>query len=212
MEILNFVATVIFVTASGALAPGPLFFASLSQGVKAGAIIGLVFSVAHMLVEFTLVMLLTFGLLNIASEPMAKLGIGIAGGVVLLVCGIVQIHSSISSKPERTAREQSGKVASRNLFLMGLAFTGLNPFFVVWWLTAGAQLIMISLEFASLLGVVFMYLCHVWMDYVWLIAITHFARIGMNVVGFKLYRFVMVVFGIVLIYFGFTFLVGSFTL
>ncbi len=203
METLNFVATVILVTASGALAPGPLFFATISQGAKSGAKSGLLFSVAHTLVEFTLVMLLALGLLTVVNVPTVKFIVGVAGGIVLIVFGVVQILGSIKSE---SSEIKPREVATRNLLLIGLAFTGLNPFFIVWWLTVGAQLIIISLEFASLAGVVFMYLCHVWMDYVWLTAVAHFAKIGTNVVGFKWYRLIMAVFGAVLIYFGITFL------
>jgi threonine/homoserine/homoserine lactone efflux protein len=206
MEALNFVATIILVTASGALAPGPLFFATISKGAKSGAKSGLVFSVAHTIVEFSLVMLLALGLLTVASELTVKFVIGVVGGAVLIAFGITQIHKSLSSK---FGAPQPNEVTSRSLLLIGLAFTGLNPFFVIWWLTVGAQLIIISLEFASLAGVLFMYICHVWMDYVWLTAVAHFAKTGMNVAGFKWYRRVMAVFGAVLIYFGLTFLISA---
>lgn len=206
MDVLNFVATVILLTASGALAPGPLFFVTISQGAKFGAKSGLVFSIAHTLVEFTLVMLLALGLLTVANQPIVKLGIGVVGGVVLLVFGVMQIRSALTSKFDETKSE---RLATRNFLLIGLAFTGLNPFFIVWWLTVGANLILLALAFASLAGVVFMYVCHVWMDYVWLTLVAHFAKMGTNVVGFKWYRLLMAVFGAVLIYFGLTFLINS---
>jgi threonine/homoserine/homoserine lactone efflux protein len=206
MDLLNFVATVILLTASGALAPGPLFFVTVSHGARSGAKSGLVFSIAHTLVEFSLVMLLAGGLLTVANEPVVKLTVGVAGGVVLVVFGVMQIRGSIRSRLDEA---RSGKVATRNLLLIGLAFTGLNPFFIVWWLTVGANLILLSLEFASLAGVVFMYICHVWMDYAWLTSVAHFSKMGTNVVGFKWYKVVMAVFGAVLIYFGLTFLVNS---
>ena len=210
MDPLNFVATVVLITASGALAPGPLFFVTISHGARSGAKSGLVFSIAHTLVEFTLVMLLACGLLTVANEPIVKLTVGVAGGIVLLAFGAMQIRDSLTSKFSET---KSGGVATRNLLLIGLAFTGLNPFFIVWWLTVGANLILLSLEFASgsLAGVVFMYVCHVWMDYAWLTSVAHFAKMGTNVVGFKWYRVIVAVFGAVLIYFGFTFLVSSLT-
>lgn len=208
MDVLSFAATIILVTASGALAPGPLFFANLSQGTKAGAKSGLMFSIAHTLVEFTLVMLLALGLLTLASQQTVKLAIGIAGGTVLILFGAMQIHNSLRAK----FGEPGGSRATRNIFLMGLTFTGLNPFFIIWWLTAGAQLIFIALELASLAGVVSMYLCHVWIDYAWLTATAHLARMGTNVVGFKWYRVIMAVFGAVLVYFGATFIASSVTL
>jgi len=206
MGILDFVATVILVTVSGALAPGPLFFANISKGVELGAKSGLIFAVAHTLVEFSLVMLLSFGLFVINSE-LVRTVIGIAGGIVLIGFGLTQVYSSLRPKPERTG--EKGKASSYRLLLLGLALTGLNPFFIVWWLTAGAQLIVIALEFASLAGVLFMYVCHVWMDYVWLVATAHLAKTGMKVVGLKWYRLLMGLFGIVLVYFGLSFLINS---
>jgi len=206
MGILDFVVTVILVTVSGALAPGPLFFANISKGVELGARGGLIFAVAHTFVEFSLVMLLSFGLFVINSELVRRV-IGIAGGIVLIGFGLVQVYSSLRPKPKKAGEKK--KPSSHRLLLLGLALTGLNPFFVVWWLTAGAQLIVIALEFASLAGVLFMYVCHVWMDYVWLGATAHLAKTGMKIVGLKWYRVLMGVFGIVLVYFGISFLVNS---
>jgi threonine/homoserine/homoserine lactone efflux protein len=209
MDLLSFVATVVLVTASGALAPGPLFFVNLSQGAEGGARSGLLLSTAHALVEFTLVMLLAAGLLAWMSEPAVKLLIGVAGGIMLIFFGAAQIHRAFKPKPsERT----QVRAASHNLFLIGLAFTGLNPFFILWWLTAGAQLIIIALEFASILGVVFMYFCHVWMDYVWLTGTAYLSKAGTNVAGAKAYRFMVAFFGTILACFGFTFIVEAFTL
>jgi len=63
--------------------------------------------------------------------------------------------------------------------------TALNPFFVVWWLTAGAQLIILALGFASLGGLLLMYVCYVWMDCVWLTVTAHLAKTGMSVAGLR---------------------------
>jgi threonine/homoserine/homoserine lactone efflux protein len=210
MEILDFVATVVLVTASGALAPGPLFFANLSKGTRLGAKGGVIFSIAHTLVEFSLVMLLAMllalQLLIIASE-LVKIVIGFTGGIVLIAFGIRQIYSSL--KPRSKNLQGDGETSSQHLLLIGLAFTGLNPFFIIWWLTAGAQLIVISLEFASLAGVFLMYICHVWMDYVWLTVTAHLAKMGTDVVELKWYKIIITLFGAVLIYFGITFLTRS---
>jgi threonine/homoserine/homoserine lactone efflux protein len=206
MGILDFVVTVVLVTVSGALAPGPLFFANISKGVELGARSGLIFAVAHTLVEFSLVMLLSFGLFIINSH-LVRTVIGIAGGIVLIGFGLAQVYSSLRPKPEKAGEKR--KASSHRLLLLGLALTGLNPFFIVWWLTAGAQLIVIALEFASLAGVLFMYVCHVWMDYLWLAATAHFAKTGIRLVGFKWYRVLMGVFAIVLVYFGLSFLINS---
>lgn len=206
MNPLNFAATVIILSASGALAPGPLFFVTVSHGIKSGTKSGILFSIAHSLVEFSLVMLLALGLLSVANVPAVRLAVGVAGGAALIVFGAMQIRGSFSYKPEET---KTGQSATRNLFLLGLALTGLNPYFIVWWLTVGANLIFISLEFAGLAGVVFMFVCHVWVDYAWLILVSGFAKRSSKILRFKWYRILMTVFGAVLIYFGLTFLIDS---
>ena len=207
MDLLSFTVFIIVVTASGALAPGPLFFATISYGSKSGAKTGLVFSIAHTVVEFTLIMLLALGLLTVASEPLVKQVIGVVGGAILIIFGLLQIRNSIVSKFDELKKPKS---SSRHLFIIGMVFTGLNPYFILWWLTAGAQLIVIALEIAAIAGVIYMYICHVWMDYVWLTGVAHFAKKGTDIMGLKWYRPLMIIFGAVLIYFGFTFLIPVF--
>lgn len=206
MDILEFAGTVILVTASGALAPGPLFFATVTHGSKSGVRSGLAFAVSHTVVEFTLIMLFALGLLTVASEPAVKTIIGILGGSILIAFGAFQIRNSLVA-PQKT--EDTKARSSHHLFLIGLAFTGLNPYFILWWLTVGAHLIIISLEFAALWGVVFMYVCHVWMDYVWLTSLSFFAKKGTSVLSWTGYRALLGIFGGILIYFGFTFLLPA---
>jgi len=209
MDLLSFVAIVVLITASGALAPGPMFFATISQGAKTGAKTGLLFSIAHTLVEFSLIMLLTLGLLTIANKPIVKIIIGIAGGLALITFGFIQIYTAYNT---RFDKKNETVPSNRYLFFLGIIFTGLNPYFIIWWLTAGARLIILALEFAALAGVIFMFICHVWMDYAWLIGLSHFAKKGTNLLGSKWYRYLMVIFGGILIYFGLNFLIDALVL
>jgi len=205
MDLLNFATTVIIISVSGAMAPGPLFFLTVTHGVKNGTKTGVLFSVAHSIIEFSLVMMIALGLLSVTNEIVVRIAIGVAGGVALVVFGTIQIRSSL----DKTDEVDSGNRTLRNLFLIGLASTSLNPYFIVWWLTIGANLILISLEFAGLLGVMIMYACHVWVDYAWLILVSGFAKRGAKILKQKWYRLLIVVFGLILIYFGFFFIMDS---
>jgi threonine/homoserine/homoserine lactone efflux protein len=206
MEIVQFIITVVLVTVSGALAPGPLFFATLSQGSQSGTKTGMVFSISHTIIEFSLIMCLAVGLLTVANEQFVKQIIGISGGLVLIIFGFIQLKNFIT----RNVEENKPKVIeTKRLFLLGMVFTGLNPYFIIWWLTVGAQLIILSLEFASFVGVIFMYVCHVWMDYVWLISISYFAKKGSNIIGMKWYQPLLGIFGVILVYFGVQFIVDA---
>lgn len=202
MDLAGFIITVIALTASGALAPGPLFIQTITQGTKTGARSGLIFSLAHTLVEFVVIMLLAFGLLAVRNEPLIRDGIGLLGGTVLIVFGAYQIKDSLQKKQ----MESKPAPSTHRLFFIGVLFTALNPYFIIWWLTVGSNLILLALELAALAGVIFMFLCHVWMDYVWLTTVAYLSKKGVNALGSRWYRALIGVFGIILIYFGVRFL------
>jgi threonine/homoserine/homoserine lactone efflux protein len=206
VDILTFIAEVIGVTASGALAPGPLFVKNITEGTKSGARSGFLFAIGHTAVEFSLVIALALGLLTVANEPAVKIVIGVAGGLALLVFGLMQMRESLSSKPVQMREE---KRAFKSHFLIGTVFTGLNPYFLLWWLVPGAKLILDSIEFASWAGVLLMYVAHVWMDYAWLTGTAYLARRGTKFVNRKGYRIVLMLFGLILIGFGVYFLASA---
>ena len=206
MDIFGFIVTIIVVTASGALAPGPLFFINIAHGTKSGAKSGLAFSVGHSIVEFSLVMLLALGLSTLANEPSVKSIIGVVGGTFLLFFGVLQIHQFLISRSNMLGKSKP----SRNPLLLGVVFTGLNPYFIIWWLTVGLKLISDSMIFASFAGVLLLFVVHVWMDYVWLTATAYLAKRGTSLVGSRGYRIVMAVFGGILVYFGLSFIISSF--
>jgi len=207
VDLLTFIATVVVVTASGALAPGPLFFTNITHGAKTGAKGGLAFSVGHTIFELSLVLFLAFTLQTVINEPLIKLVVGVVGGIALLVFGFLQIRDAFASK---TKVEGKVGVPSRNALLLGTLFTGLNPYFILWWLTAGMMLIENALALASFAGVLIMYVSHVWMDYAWLTGTAYLAKKGTSLVGGKGYRMVMIVFGAILILFGLYFLLSAF--
>jgi len=196
MNLPDFIVTVILVTASGALAPGPLFFGLLMNGSKEGARAGFSCAIGHTIIELPLV--------PAASQPVVKSGIGLMGGVGLIGFGLVQIHETLRN----AQTEVSSKTAkfSASSLVLGVALTGLNPYFILWWLTIGSVLIVQALAFAAIIGVLVMYVAHVWMDYVFLTGIAHLAKKGKNVDGSRYYRIILVAFGLILIGYGFKFL------
>lgn len=206
MDIFGFIITIVIVTASGALAPGPLFFVNIAHGTKSGVKGGIAFSVGHTIIEFSLVILLALGLSTLVNEPTVKSVIGAIGGTFLLAFGVLQVYQFLKSRSEGFGEKS---IPSRNPMLLGSIFTGLNPYFIIWWLTVGMKLISDSLVFASWAGVLLMYIAHVWMDYAWLSGTAYLAKRGTSLVSSKGYRILMVAFGGILVYFGVHFLLSS---
>ena len=207
MDILTFIATVVAVTASGALAPGPLFFTNITHGTKSGAKGGLAFSVGHTIFELSLVVFLAVTLHAVISQlSVIELVVGVIGGTALLVFGFLQIREALTAKA--AVEGKKSRFSSKNPLLLGTLFTGLNPYFIIWWLTVGLALIVNALALASFLGVLIMYIAHVWMDYVWLIGTAYLAKKGTNLTGRKGYKILMIIFGLILVYFGVNFIIS----
>jgi threonine/homoserine/homoserine lactone efflux protein len=207
VDIFTFIATVVVVTASGALAPGPLFFTNIAHGTKSGAKGGLAFSVGHTIFELSFVVFLALTLktvTNEANKALINLILGVAGGTALLVFGFLQIRGALASK---STVASEGGIPSKNPLVLGTLFTGLNPYFILWWFFIGTPLIFDALSIASFAGVFIMYVSHVWMDYAWLIGTAYLAKKGTNLAGKKGYRIIMIIFGAILIYFGLNFII-----
>ncbi|MGA8856170.1 MAG: lysine transporter LysE, partial [Candidatus Bathyarchaeia archaeon] len=78
-----------------------------------------------------------------------------------------------------------------------------------WWLTIGSILIVQALAFAAIVGVLVMYASHVWMDYAFLTAIAHLGKKGKGIVGSRYYKLVLIAFGLILTYYGATFVIEA---
>jgi len=196
------------VTASGALAPGTLFFSLITYGSKEGARSGFTCAIGHTMVEFPLVLALALGLLAAANQPLIKSVIGLVGGLGLTVFGGLQIYKTLGTNAEKDEVTRTHALPASSLVL-GLALTGLNPYFILWWLTIGSVLIVQALAFAAIVGVLIMYVSHVWMDYAFLTAIAHLAKKGKNIFGSKYYKLTLVAFGAILIFYGASFIANA---
>ncbi len=198
----EFLLTVVIVSASGVLSPGPLFTASTYRATRLGALAGLQCAVGHTMVELPLVVGLSLGLKAILSPVAVKL-IGGAGGIVLLVLASLEIYQA-ASKSGLTPGRLPPIWDKRSGILLGIIFTGMNPFFLLWWLTVGWDLIAQALV-VGLVGVLVMFGAHIWMDYAWLWGTATLAGRGKLFLG-KWYRILLVVFGVAMGYFGVVFI------
>lgn len=197
MDLVSWILEVQAITASGALSPGPLTIATASSGVKAGWKSGFLVALGHMVIEFPLVLLLAFGVLNVLSNEM-KSFLSFLGGAMLLFFAFLQLRSlhSVELKPSSVAK---------NSFFMGSLLTAFNPYFIVWWLTVGTKLVIDSISLFSFQGVFYMYLLHVWMDFAWLMLIAYIFHKGSRINSFIL-KIILLLLGCLMAYFGIKFM------
>jgi threonine/homoserine/homoserine lactone efflux protein len=202
-----FLATVVVVTASGALAPGPLFAANLLQGAKGGLKSGFIMSVGHTLVELPLVILIALGISSVMSFPGFSLVVGLVGGCALIGFGLVQIVGAARHRIKLDEVQEAG--IQKKALVLGVGLTALNPYFILWWLTVGLGLVVQAVELGALLGVLIMYVSHVWMDYAWLTGTAYLSARGTILIGGRGYRLVLLGLAAFLIYFGVGFISRS---
>ena len=199
-EIFGFLGLVIIISASGVMSPGPLFAANVMYGLREGKISGIKMAIGHTIVEFPLILLLGVGFFSIESVPEIRTVITILGAVGLFGFAIFQIRSV--TKQEFSLETKSGQ----GPFMAGILLSALNPFFIIWGLTIGLVLISESIQNFGIIGIVILFLFHIWMDYVWLFTIAIFSSKAKNYLSKRNFKIIIIGLSIVLIYFGIDFL------
>jgi threonine/homoserine/homoserine lactone efflux protein len=207
MSPIEFSLQVILVSTSGVLSPGPLFFINLLYGSRYGSFVGLKIASGHAIVEFPLIIALSYGLYSFSytlhlSDVIFKF-IGLTGGVFLLLFSVVQIISILKDKSNNSQTIINPKFNIKNSILVGFIFTLLNPFFLVWWLTIGSKLISDSIiNFGIIEGISIIFVSHIWMDYFWLWFTSFMINKGKSVIKEKVYRLFVFAISVILGIYG----------
>jgi threonine/homoserine/homoserine lactone efflux protein len=143
MALLTFVFTIVGISLSGVMAPGPITAATLAAGERnrhAGAWI----CVGHIAVELPLIVLLAAGLGTFLESRGVRAGIGLVGGLLLLLMGLQLLASLRRTETGSTAQVQ------RHPLWIGVILSGANPYFLLWWATVGLTLTGRAMEFGIL--------------------------------------------------------------
>ena len=201
-SLLEFAATVITISVSGVMSPGPLFAANVVYGVKGGWKTGFRLAYGHTIVELPLVVLIGVGAISLSTLPQFREYVSILGALSLFGFAGLQIRNVLK-------RSSSKYVSQHGPFLAGILLTALNPFFLVWWFTIGFKLISDALLLYSLMGIGVMFAFHIWMDYAWLGIVGYLSGRGKKILSEKNYNVFMISISGVLVYFGITFLIQA---
>jgi threonine/homoserine/homoserine lactone efflux protein len=210
MDLLGFGAQIVFTSASGVISPGPLFFANLVYGSKQGIYSGIKMAYGHTIVELPLIIILASGLSAFSSITTSNLVsklISLSGGIVILVFSAVQIVAFLKKKNgEKNIYFNTDN--KKDPFIIGSILSALNPFFILWWLTAGLKLISDSLElYGFAMGIIVVFSFHIWMDYSWLAITAHLISRGTLIFRSKYYPILLLALNAALIYYGIYFIV-----
>lgn len=199
-QFLEFAVLVIAISASGVMAPGPLFAANISYGLRDGARSGIKMAFGHSIVEFPLIILLGIGVFSLEIFPEFRTIISILGAITLFIFAIIQIKTVFSRKEISEIKPKQGPL------ITGILLSALNPFFIIWWLTIGFKLISDAMLVWAFAGIIILFGLHIWMDFAWLGIISFLASKSSKILSNKNYKVLMVSLSLVLVYFGIVFL------
>jgi len=138
MEVITdfyfFLLSVVFISLSGVMTPGPLFAVTVAKALK-DKTAGVLVSFGHGIMEFPLMFLIYFGFAQLFASSLTQKIIGFIGGLIMIYMGFRMV------KTEKKTNEEYEKV-KHSALVAGIVTTGANPYFLLWWATVGAVLIM----------------------------------------------------------------------
>jgi threonine/homoserine/homoserine lactone efflux protein len=193
MSFLAFLLEAVLISLSGVMAPGPVTTLVVGKGNEsphAGALVAL----GHGIVELPLMIGVFYGVDHLLERPHARAIIALVGGLFLLGMGIDMLRSLTQQTLKAHGSNHSPVVG-------GLLVTIGNPYFLVWWATVGAALILRSVRF-GLLGFLAFALAHWSCDFVWDTLLSALSFKGGQVFGRRFQRAVLLICGGFLIFFG----------
>ena len=156
---LPILLSVIVISFSGVMMPGPMFAVTLAKSYKS-PLAGAQISVGHAVIEVPLILLIYFGFTRFFQNNIVQLVLSLLGGAMIIWMGIGMFRS-------RTQVVESGKDLPYNAFVAGILMSALNPFFILWWATVGSLLIMKFLDF-GVVGLSIFTVAHWLCDLIWL--------------------------------------------
>jgi len=205
MQILEFGVLVIVISASGVMAPGPLFAANIAYGLQGGVKSGIKMATGHMIVELPLIILLGLGVFSLETLPEFRTIISVFGAITLFVFAALQIKKTLQNKKIQSIKPRQGPL------ITGIVLSALNPFFIIWWMTVGFKLISDAMIVWAFTGIIIVFVLHIWMDFAWLGGTSFFASKSRHVISNRNYKIIMMGLSVMLIYFGITFLIDDVT-
>jgi threonine/homoserine/homoserine lactone efflux protein len=137
MEVITdfyvFMLSVVVISLSGVMSPGPLFavtIAKASEDKRAGLLI----SLGHGAIEFPLMFLIYLGFNWLFTLTTVQKTISLVGGLIMVYMG-VQMLRTRKENTEKYSLSRHGPMVS------AILATSANPYFILWWATIGAALV-----------------------------------------------------------------------
>lgn len=193
---------------SGAMMPGPLLTYVVNGSLREGFISGPLIITGHVILELLLVILLLSGLNAVFASDYFAAVIGIIGGVVLILMALSMIKAVYKKEVSFEEEVRGGKVEEINasgLIIPGALVSISNPYWTIWWATIGITYL-VNASKQGIAGTGAFFIGHIAADYAWYALVAFVVSRGRKFLNDRIYRLLIVIFALILIYFAFQFL------
>jgi threonine/homoserine/homoserine lactone efflux protein len=153
-----FLASVVLISLSGVMIPGPLFAVTIEKAAKRKTA-GVLIALGHGIVEFPLMFLIYYGITQFVIPDAVQITVGLVGGLLMMYMGIQTFRN-------RKKTDEKIETSRRDSLVAGVWTTAANAGFILWWITIGATLIMNAKNF-GLLGFSAFAVVHWLCDLLW---------------------------------------------
>ncbi|AKB27243.1 Transporter, LysE family [Methanosarcina siciliae C2J] len=191
---------------TGALVPGPMLFATIELSLKKGWLAGPKVVFGHMLVELVLSVLILFGVASLMGSGTIS-AISVIGGLALVIFGLLTAKDAKAAASAGIPPGTSGLKLSSSPIALGFFTSVSNPYFWIWWLTAGSALVLRAYELGALVSLAYL-LGHWTADLSWFTAVSGSFSRGKTLFSGRTHEMVLYVCGGFLVIFGLYFMLN----
>ncbi|MDD5347301.1 MAG: LysE family transporter [Candidatus Omnitrophica bacterium] len=185
------------VALSGALMPGPLLTTVIAESTRKGFQAGPYICIGHAILEACMVALIIAGLSQAGTSRPVVYGICVGGAAILLYFGI----SMLASARRLSLTQDVSATRSAHPVLLGITVSLANPYWTMWWLTAGAGLLIASRK-QGWPALAAFFLGHIAADFAWYSIIAWGFSRSRKILSDRIYRGIIVLCGLTLIAFA----------
>ncbi len=191
---------------SGAMMPGPVLTATITQSLRRGFQAGPRIVLGHALLELAVLGLVIAGLGPWLRRPEVLGPLGLAGGALLVLMGSQTALTARSAAERGLAATRDAAAATTASVLSGPEVSGIllslsNPYWLLWWATIGLNYAALALNRGGP-GLAAFYAGHISSDLVWYSAVAAAVAAGRRVCPPLVYRIALVLCGLALVALG----------
>jgi threonine/homoserine/homoserine lactone efflux protein len=182
---------------SGALMPGPLLTATISESARRGMITGPLLVFGHGILELALLLALLVGLAPFLRQDSVFAVIAIAGAGILIWIAVGMFRA----RPSLNIAGDTGKAEPGDLIMSGLLMSLANPYWIIWWATIGLGYVLYCRQYGPW-GITFFFAGHISADLAWYTAVAMAVAKGRHFLNDRLYRWLIWICASVLLLFA----------